>query len=217
MRKLNVLVIGIALMASPAYASTENVGEGMAAKAIRGAVNLVTGIVEVPMQVYKGYNKGFEPIKNKAGSKGVGTILGLFRGFGHAAGRESWGGLELFGFWTANRPDNKGIGIPFDAEYAWQMGEQYDVFKPSLAQGLKPIPTKLLHGLADAFLGIVELPAQTMKGAHEGNALKGLGKGAWFWLSREIYGFGNIYTCLVPNPPDNPGYPLTGEWPWSAF
>ncbi|MDP3920683.1 MAG: hypothetical protein Q8R76_07765 [Candidatus Omnitrophota bacterium] len=216
MKKLLILA-SMLLMTSTAYASTENVAQGMGQKAIRGGVNLVTGIVEVPMQIYKGYQKGFGPIKNEVGSKTLGTILGFFRGFGHAAGRIGWGGLELFGFWTANRPSNEGVGIPFDAEYAWQMGEQYDIFDPSLAQGLKPIPVKLLHGIADGFLGILEVPAQTIKGAHDGNVVKGLGKGVWFWFSRMVYGFGNIYTCLVPNPPDNHGYPMSGDWPWSSL
>jgi len=217
MKKISIFVLSVFLISSTAYGATESIGEGMAKKAIRGAVNLCTGIVEVPMQIYKGYKKGFGPIKNEAGSKTVGTILGFFRGFGHAAGRMSWGGLELFGFWTANRPDNEGIGIPLDAEYSWQMGEQYNVFEPSLAEGLKPIPVKLGHGLADGLLGILEVPGQTIKGANDGNALKGLGKGVWFWWSRMVYGFGNIYTCLVPNPPDNPGYPMSGKWAWSSF
>jgi len=217
MRRIIALTLVILLMTSTVYAATDDAVQGMGAKAIRGAVNLFTGILEVPMQVYKGFNKGFEFIKNEAGSKTVGAILGLFRGFGHAAGRMSWGALELFGFWSANPEDNVGVGIPLDAEYAWEMGEQYSIFEPSLEEGVKPIGRKLGHGLANAFLGIAELPGQTINGTLEGNAIKGLGRGIWFWFSRELYGIGSIFSCIVPNPEDNPGYPFDGKWPWSAL
>ncbi len=218
MKKISCMLILVLVLSTPAYATTPgSVGEGMANKAIRGAVNLVTGIVEVPTQIYKGYSNGFPAIENTAGSKTVGTILGFFRGFGHAAGRITWGGIELFGFWTANREDNEGIGVPFDADYPWEMGVQHSYFKPSLSEGLKPIPMKLGHGVADGLLGILEVPGQIKLGIDEGNVAKGIGKGVWFWWSRMWYGFGNIYTCLVPNSPDNPGAAFSGDWPWSAL
>lgn len=218
MRKFAVVIVLLGLLASTTVnAANDKVIEGMAQKGVRGVINLFTGIVELPMQVYKGYNNGFGPIKNKACSKTVGTILGIFRGFGHAAGRTSWGGLELFGFWTANAPDNDGVGVPLDAQYAWEMGEQYSMFKPSLAEGVKPIGRKLVRGLTDNFLGILELPGQVAKGAREKSLPKGVVKGVWFWFSRQAYGFAGIFTCLVPNPEDNPGYAFNGKWPWSAL
>jgi len=115
MRKVVVVALVVLLLAPTAFAATEKIGEGMKEKAKRGAINLFTGIVEVPMQVYKGYNNGLDLIKNRPLSKGVGAVLGLFRGFGHAAGRVGWCATELFGFWTANHEDNDGVGIPFDA------------------------------------------------------------------------------------------------------
>ena len=218
MRKFAIAVVLLCLFASATVnAANDKVVEGMVQKGVRGAINMVTGIVELPMQIYKGYDKGFGPIKNTAGSKTVGTILGIFRGFGHAAGRTSWGALELFGFWTANAPDNDGVGVPLDAQYSWQMGEQYSIFKPTLGEGVKPIGRKLIRGLTDAFLGIVELPGQVVKGAREKTLVKGAAKGVWFWWSREAYGFTGMFTCLVPNPKDNPGYAFNGEWPWSAL
>jgi hypothetical protein len=87
MRKVVVATLVLFLLAPAAFAATDDVGQGMVDKAKRGAINLFTGIVEVPMQVYKGYNNGLDVIENKPLSKGVGAILGLFRGFGHAAGR----------------------------------------------------------------------------------------------------------------------------------
>jgi len=217
MKKLSLLLAFVLLFSSPVYAAPDSIGEGMANKAIRGAVNLVTGIVEVPMQIYKGYDNGFPMIENTAGSKTVGTILGFFRGFGHAFGRVSWGAVELFGFWTANRVDNEGIGVPFDAEYAWEIGEQHSYFKPTLKEGLKPIPMKLGYGVSDGLLGILEVPGQIKLGLDDGNLPLGIGKGIWFWWSRTWYGFGSIYTCLVPNSPDNLGYEFNGDWAWSAL
>lgn len=215
MRRLLITTMVLCLLAAPVYAATEAIGDGMVKKAVRGGTNLFTGIVEVPMQIYKGYNNGLDLIKNRPLSKGVGAVLGMFRGIGHAAGRMSWGALELVGFWTANHKDNEGVGIPLDAEYAWEMGEQYSIFKPTLGEGVKPIGRKIVRGLGDAFVGIAELPMQTIRGKDEGNALVGFGRGVWFWLSREVYGMGNLMTCIVPNPKDNPGYPFDREYPWS--
>jgi len=217
MKKLILLVMAICLMTSTAFAATENIKQGMVDKAVNGAVNLVTGIVEVPMQIYKGYNKGLDFIKNRPLSKGVGAVLGLFRGIGHAAGRMGWGAMELVGFWSANPQDNQGVGLPLDAKYSWEMGEQYSIFKPSLKEGIMPVPRKLGHGLANAFVGIAEVPGQIKLGKSEGKTLRGVGRGIWFWLSREVYGIGNIMTCIVPNPVDNPGYPFNGKWPWSTL
>ena len=208
-----ILLLGVSFV----RAESDDLVTGMKDKAVRGAVNAVTGIVEVPMQVYKGYNNGLSLIKNDVGSKAVGTILGFFRGLGHAGGRTSWGFLELFGFWTANAADNEGVGIPLDAEYAWEYGDQYSIFKPSLAEGTKPYVRKLVRGVTDGFTGIAELPGQTLCGISEGNVAGGLVRGVWYWWSREVYGFGSILTCLVPNPADNPGVAFSGEWPWSAL
>lgn len=218
MKKLAVglLVAGWIGMGAAQAASTEEVVQGMGQKAVRGAVNSVTGFVEFPMQIYKGYKNGCGLIKNEAGSKTVGTVLGFFRGISHAAGRTAWGGMELVGFWTAApRVDN--FGTPLDAPYAWQNGTQYSIFKPTLKEGVTPIGQKLVHGLADGFAGIAELPGQIVKGVDEGTVATGVGKGVWYWFSREVYGFGGVLTCLVPNPKDNPGFAMETEWPWSGF
>jgi len=201
----------------PGYAATQDIKKGMVEKAKRGAIDLVTGIIELPMQIHKGYRKGFKPIKNEVGSKAVGTILGVLRGFGHAAGRIGWGAMELVGFWSANPADNDGVGIPLDAQYAWEEGTQYDLFHPSFGEGVKPIGRKLVRGVANTVLGIAELPGQILKGKKEGLPGEGILRGIWFWLSREVYGIGSIYTALVPNHPDNPGYAFNGEWPWSTL
>ncbi len=215
MKKVLMLVLIMGMMASPVFAS--DIGEGMAKKATRGVVNLFTGIIEFPVQIMKGYNNGFDPIENEVGSKTVGTVLGFFRGIGHAGGRMSWGALELFGFWAANPIDNDGVGVPLDAELAWEDGEQYSIFEPNLGEGIKPIGRKLGRGLANGFLGIAELPGQIKKGVDEDEIIKGTIRGFWYWMSRGVYGLGDIYSCIVPNPEDNPGHAFEEEWPWDAI
>lgn len=218
MRKLaaGVLIAGCMAMGL-ARAESTDVVDGMKNKAVRGVINGVTGIVELPMQTYKGFKNGVGFIKNKPASTVVGTILGFFRGGGHAFGRTAWGWMELYGFWTANAVDNDGVGIPLDAEYAWEWGEQYSIFKPSLKEGVKPYGRKLVRGLSDGFLGIAELPGQIVKGSKDGEIGKGALRGVWYWWSREVYGFGGILTCLVPNPEDNPGVAFNTDWPWSGL
>jgi len=61
------------------------------------------------------------------------------------------------------------------------------------------------------------LPGQAINGAFAGSLGKGVCRGLWFWLSRELYGIGSVFTCIVPNPKDNPGYPFDGQYPWTAL
>lgn len=215
MRRVIALVFALSLALPCGIASAGPIVEGMGQRAVRGVIDIVTGIVEVPVQIYKGYDTGISVIKNKPASKAVGTVLGFFKGFGHFAGREVSGFTELFGFWAASPASNQGVGIPFDAERSWEWGTAYSIFKPNLKEGVKPYGRKLVHGFANGLLGIVELPGQIVKGSKEGNVALGVGKGVWFWWSRMVYGMGNIYGCLVPNHVDNPGYHWTGEYPWS--
>lgn len=212
-----MLVLFVMLLSSNAFADGEKVVQGMGNRAVRGVVNLVTGIIEWPVQIYKGYNNGFGSVENKVASKTIGTVLGFFRGIGHAGGRMSSGAIELFVFWAVSPEDNIGVGVPLDAEYAWEYGTQYSMFKPSFGEGVKPIGRKLLRGLGNGFLGIAELPGQTIKGKNEGNIAKGVGKGVWYWFSRTVYGFGDIFTCIVPNPEDNKGVSFEEKNAWDAL
>ena len=210
------------LALSGAQAANENVAAGMGYKAVDGAINLVTGIVEWPMQTYKGYTNGLDLIKNKPASTTVGTILGFFRGIGHSVGRMGWGAEELFGFWTANPEDMKKNGLPFDSRYSWEWGNPYSVFKPTLKEGVTPIGMKLCHGVTDALIGIAEVPGQIKLGStateEKGKELAlGAGRGVWYWWSREFNGFGNVLLCLVPNGEETQGYAYNGEWPWSKL
>lgn len=216
MKKIKLLLLTI-ILANFSYAANDNIVEGMAHKAINGFINSVTGVVEIPVQTYKGFKNGFPLIENQVASKTVGTVLGFFRGGGHAVGRTSWGIIELSGFWTANRESNQGIGVPLDATYAWEWGEQYSFFKPNLAEGVKPIGRKLIHGVSDNFLAPLEFPGQIIRGFQEGTPVQGIGKGIWFTLSRSHYGFSGILTSIVPNPAETYGYAYKSEYPWSAL
>jgi putative exosortase-associated protein (TIGR04073 family) len=217
MKRTLVLTL-TALLCTAAIAEEMTVPQRIGNKAVRGAIDLVTGIVELPMQIVKGYNKGCDPIKNEPTSKAVGTILGFFRGVGHTAGRMGHGGRELFACWTADQPSNDGIGVPFDAVRSWEQGEQYSILKPTLKEGVTPIGRKLKMGLANTFTGIVEVPKQIMKAKeNETSVAKGAGKGVYNFFSRTIYGATDVFTLffLVPNQVETFGLPYDGLYPWS--
>jgi putative exosortase-associated protein (TIGR04073 family) len=98
------------------------------------------------------------------------------------------------------------------------MGEQYRIDNPTLPEGCKPVGTKLIYGVTDALLGIVEVPAQISKSANNedgNNVLIGTLRGFWYWLSREVNGVANIVSFLLPNPPDTMGYSYNSKWPWT--
>ncbi|NQT06729.1 MAG: exosortase system-associated protein, TIGR04073 family [Candidatus Omnitrophica bacterium] len=214
---LTAIVIAIMLVsfATAAYASTDEFVEGMRNKLWRGAVNTLTGWVELPTQIIKGYSEGF--MGDETG-KVAGTVMGIFDGLCHFAGRTASGLVDLFGFWTANPVDNAGVGLPLDAEYAWEEGEPYDMFDPNLMDGgVKPIGKKLLRGAGNIFLGVAELPGQVIKGASEGAPDLGIIKGLWYWYSREVYGFSDIVTVLLPGTKDQVGMPFDEEYPWDAL
>jgi len=155
-----LLVLGTTLQAEDA---PEEIVKGMGKKFVRGAVNTVTGIVELPVQTVKGYKNGLGLIKNKPLSKTVGTVLGFFRGIGHAAGRTLYGVVDMAAFWAANPESNEGVGIPLDAEYAWEEGQRYSIFKPNLKEGLMPYPRKIVRGLGNGLLGSLKCPARSSR------------------------------------------------------
>jgi hypothetical protein len=197
--------------------TTPNIGDGMITKGSRGLVNTLTGWIEFPAQIFKGYERGVGFIDNNAGSTTVGTVLGVFSGATHAVGRTGYGLLELFGFWTANPNTNHDVGVPLDAKYAWEDGEAYSVFEPTFGDGIMPYPNKLVRGLGNGIGGIVELPGQTAKGFRQDEPGTGFVKGIWFSVSRIVYGFGDAVGFLLPNPPDQVGYSFEEKWPWDAI
>jgi hypothetical protein len=202
------------LTAGTGLAATSKVGQGMGHKLVRGAVNTVTGPVELPVQVRKGYDLGVASISDAQTSAVVGGCIGFGRGLVHTVGRTAWGVIELGGFWAANPRHNRGVGIPLDGDYAWDTGFQAPAFEPELAEGLAPVGNKLLHGVADLSLGILEFPGQIIGGVRRGQSGMGIVRGFWFTLSREWHGLGNLLTFPFPNPVDNPGFAFDRVYPW---
>lgn len=222
MFKRVILAASVAVFAAQGVrAADEDVVPGMGHKFVGGLIDSVTGVVELPMQTIKGYQKGVSFIGNKPTSKTVGTILGFFRGCTHTVGRTAHGVINVATFWTANRESNDGIGIPLDAQYSWEQGEAHSLFKPSLKEGLMPYPRKLGHGLADGFVGIADLPAQIVAGARAENPATGIPigvvRGLWFSTSRITTGLADAILFLAPNPRETLGYGYDGSWPWDAF
>lgn len=211
MKMLCVIMVAafIAVSAAPAYAAgAEELLSGMGNKFIRGAVNTLTGWVEIPAQVYYGY---------KNDSFG-GAFLGIFSGIWHGVGRTISGAGDLVGFWAADPKSNDGVGIPLTGEYAWEEGTKYDLMQPDFGEAtLKPIGNKLGRGLGNSLLGFVELPGQILKGLKLHAPDLGIIKGFWYWYSRQIDGAADLAGFLFPNPKDTKALPFDEKWPWSAL
>lgn len=209
------LLMAVLFLCSTAIAATDDVLQGMGKKFFRGLANVLTGWMELPTQIIKGYNRGC-PLDedNKIG----GMVCGMIKGVGHSIGRTAWGALEAVGFWTANPKDNEGMGIPLDATYVWEEGEAYNCLDPNITEAtLKPMGRKFLRGLSNGLFGFAELPGQVAKGIEEKAPDLGIIKGLWFWYSREIYGIADVATVIFPTPADNPGYAFDEEYPWDAL
>ncbi|MBU1084162.1 MAG: exosortase system-associated protein, TIGR04073 family [Candidatus Omnitrophota bacterium] len=215
-KSVSILVMCVFLMtASVSYAASDDLLTGMGQKLFRGVINVVTGWVEIPAQIIKGYDRGFNGNEN---NKIVGLVVGVFKGLGDATGRTLSGVADVAGFWAADPDSNEGIGIPLDAEYAWQEGTAYNIFDPNLGEGaFKPIAGKLLRGIGNTVLGIIEIPGQIVKGVKDGAPDLGIIKGIWYFASREMDGASDIYTFYMANPKETKGLAFDETWPWSAF
>ena len=186
---------------------TEELIGGMGKKFVRGVTNVFTGWMEIPVQISKGYNKAC------FGGAAVGIVTGIW----HFVGRTSSGFGDMAGFWAADPENNDGVGIPLDAEYAWECGEHYSLTCPSVGSAtLTPIGNKLARGLGNACFGFLEVPGQFMKGWRAKACDAGIGKGLWYWFSREMDGVYDIATALFPNPKDTMGLKFDEKYPWTA-
>jgi putative exosortase-associated protein (TIGR04073 family) len=215
-KRLSAVLVAIMLLSFTAAAhAQDSVVDGMAAKFQRGVVNTFTGWVEFPMQIKKGYDEGFMDNEDQ---KLVGALVGIIDGFFHSIGRTTSGMLDLFGFWAANPADNDGVGLPLDAEYAWEEGTPYNIFEPDIMDGaVSPIGKKLMRGIGNGLLGIAELPGQVMKGMDEGDLGTGLVKGVWYWFSRSYEGMADLLTVINTDTADQVGPAFDEEWPWDAL
>jgi len=93
-------------------ASAEEVVSGMSNKAARGLVNVATGWLEFPRQIYTTY-------QNQGAVKGC--LVGPFMGIGMMVARTAAGALELFTFYLAY----PGFYDPYlEPQYVWDDIEQ---------------------------------------------------------------------------------------------
>ncbi len=205
------LCVCMLLGTSPAsYAATHTEIDGVQKKIVRGFVNVLTGWLEVPMQMFKGYQDDENKISGITG--------GFFRGLFYGTGRTAWGVVELCGFWTAAPEDNIGVGLSLDDDYAWQEGVSHDYFYPTFNEAtVRPVGRKFVRGVTNGFFGVVEIPGQVGKGMKERWPDLGIMKGAWYFLSREYYGAADMVTLFFPVNEDNPGFVFDREYPWDAL
>ena len=210
---LMLALAAVVLVPQIAAAAADNFQDGMREKAVRGAIDAVTGLVELPVQISKGYEA------ETGGNWAIGSVLGLFRGVSHTLGRTTSGVLNVVGFWAANPESNDGIGLPLDADRAWDEGQQYSF----LNDGPEPIGRKFGRGVVDLFTGIVELPAQITEGAqkdtdHRGREIGvGILEGIWYSASRIYGGAAELITFPLPNPAETDQVMYETKWSWEMF
>ncbi|MBN1872322.1 MAG: hypothetical protein JW800_07095 [Candidatus Omnitrophica bacterium] len=210
-----MVVLVFLLSANLAYGASDNLWDGMVQKFWIGLVNTFTGWVELPAQTLKGYNDGFGGDES---NKVIGVIGGVVEGLYHSVGRTVSGVADMTTFWAADPVDYEGVGIPLDAEYAWEEGEGYEYFSPDVSEAtLKPMGNKLIRGLGNGLLGVIEIPGQIMKGAQEGAYDLGIVKGIWYFLSREAHGAKDFATFFLPNPSETKALAFDEEYPWEAL
>lgn len=209
-------LIGALLFSAPGHAVEDSLVAGMAEKGVHGLVNIATGWFELPMQIYKGYEDGVDSICAPAGSRSVGTLLGVFRGASHALGRTGWGILQLGGFWSRNPTTNEHLLQLLDATYAWEMGSKKTMTDPNIDNGLNRVGMRLERGLRNVFGAPLEIPGQLRK-AHRECRLVGLPKGVWFMCSRIVHGTGDVVFFLLPGPEGNLNVPFEEIEGWDAL
>ena len=173
--------------------ASDEVGNGMIEKGAHGVMNISTCWIELPMQVCKGYDRGIKAVENPALSRSVGTVVGVFRGVSHGAGRAGVGIYQLCGFWTASPHDNHGIGTRFDGEYSYERGEDEG---QSLDDKVNAMGAKAERGI----FNIVGCPAAVPNEIHRtGSPSNSLIRGCWFTISRLWSGIYEFGTFLLPN------------------
>jgi len=187
---------------------TEECIGGMGKKFARGVTNVFTGWIEIPTQISKGYKKACFG----------GACVGVFTGLWHFVGRTFSGFGDMSGFWAADPASNEGVGIPLDAECAWEEGMHYSLTNPSFGDAtITPIGKKITRGLGNAAFGFLEVPGQLVKGMRNKACDWGAGKALWYWFSREMDGVYDLATAPFPNPKDTMGLAFDEEWPWTAI
>ena len=207
---LSLVVISLLVVSFSGYAQAPNYMESSIEKAKQGITNSLTGWLEVPFQTYKGYKEG---MRDDGRLKILGGLFGIARGMFHAAGRTATGIMQLGTFLLPNPKDNHGVGIPLDAQYVWEKGEQYSIGQ----DGTSPIGKKAVRGLYNVGLGLLDGPGQLIKGVKQDKPWVGVANAVIFPVSRIVSGAFDITTAFLPNPTEGYGYPLEEKYPWDAL
>ena len=201
-------LLGVCICAS---ATEDNYFYGCVNKLTRGTVNILTGWVELPAQVYKGYRKGYDDggaisVQNMpAASRSLGAAAGLFRGVGHACGRTVWGVVDFATFWTKDRLTNKNMLFLLDGDYAWSEGEPKYFFCPTGSDGCNKLSYRIDRGFNDLVYSFGEVPCQTevyWDRHQNGMVVVGALNGLWLFSSRFVNGATDLVFCLFPSPED---------------
>jgi len=209
---LCVIFLAPTLAGAEEFSANESVFDGMKSKLGRGLVNTFTGWLEFPYQIAKGFRNGF---MGKEDNKLFGVALGGIKGLAYGVGRTASGLSDTLFFWAADPSDNIYVGIPLDAEYAWEEGVSYDMFKPDFTEAtIRPLVNKLFRGAGNTLFGFTEVPRQMGKG---GAWDMGISKGLWFWVSREISGIVDLATVACANPEYTAGTAFDEDMPWEVF
>ncbi len=204
LRSLKITTFFLIVVGFNLYGADESVLNGMADKGTFGFVNIITGWVELPMQIKKGYDRSFYIDEGRpAVSRTVGTVWGFSRGVTFTLGRTYMGAYQLAGFWTANPEDNYGIGVPFDGEYAYDKGLFHDIPFNSLHV---PISAKFKRGVRNIAGIVLDFPVRIPFVMKKRLYYQPYSKRLWYYPSRVFVGVYETIGCLLPNSEETRGY-----------
>jgi len=215
--KITAAAITVLILAAGSVFAAEDVlVDGMGEKGTHGLVNIATGWMELPMQVYKGYHGGIGGIEHPEVGRPLGAVAGALRGAGHTIGRTAWGVVQLGGFWTRNPTDNADLLQLYDSEYAWETGVKKPIGCPKVEDGMERVGHRIERGYRNLFAGLGEIPGQARKAHDQSLFLFGVPKGVWYASSRLVYGAGDIVLSPFPSDDINRNVPFEEVEPWDA-
>lgn len=183
-------------------------------KHMNGVINLLTSGLEIPVQYYRGRERGINGLQDHPFlSKNLGAMWGgIWHGPISFAGR-AWSGLnQLGGAWLLSASDNEKIGIPLDTKYV------YDLDIPEK----KMVPEKLhlMYNKGERGVmhllwgGFVEVPEKTVNGIKDGKPLTGFFKGTYYMTSRIWNGMYEFGGAFLPGFSTTEGMVFKTDEPW---
>ena len=216
-RWLVVVLCGVAVLPWRLAAVEDSYVCGMTEKGAHGLASVVTGWVEFPMQIKKGYDRGVPSVAAPAASRSLSTLAGIGRGVTHTLGRTVWGAWELVTFWAPDHTSNADLLLLQDSAYAWQKGTMQPFACPGWRDGFERLGLRLERGIDDFVGGFLEVPGQIKKADAAGNFWPGIPMGFYCMAARLVDGFGNIVLVGLPGPVDNLMVPFEEVKAWDAW